>query len=160
MPLFLALVKSVCLKLSISLSKTLSSYCVVHMVCRKHIEAVECPSVCLSVCPVDRQQQRRRAAGLLLSSGPVPDIDWQLSVPCTGCLCYCCTFIDLPAGVICVVCISNCLRSICLQSKVYTWQHSAPVFSRCGRHKLRVSWTPSCMTNSLSSKLSFTFVHF
>jgi len=33
---------------------------------------VKCPSVRLSVCPVDRQQQRRRAAGLL---APAADID-------------------------------------------------------------------------------------
>jgi len=36
----------------------------------KRHETVGCPSVRLSVCPVDRQQQRRRpAAGLLLRSG-------------------------------------------------------------------------------------------
>ena len=34
---------------------------------RRH-KTVRCPSVCLSVCPVDRQQQRR-LAGLLLSAG-------------------------------------------------------------------------------------------
>jgi len=40
----------------------------VRVVCGKRLKAVECPSVCLSVCPVDRQHQGR-AAGLLLSSG-------------------------------------------------------------------------------------------
>ena len=40
----------------------------VRVVCGKRLKAVEYPSVCLSVCPVDRQHQGR-AAGLLLSSG-------------------------------------------------------------------------------------------
>jgi len=39
------------------------------------------PSVCPSVCPVDRQQQRR-AAGLLLSTPLAGNIDRQLRMRC------------------------------------------------------------------------------
>jgi len=37
-----------------------------------------------SVCPVDRQQRRRRPAGLLLSTTLLADIDRQLRAPCIG----------------------------------------------------------------------------
>jgi len=36
---------------------------------------VGCPSICLSVCPINRQQQQQRLAGLLLSALQEGDID-------------------------------------------------------------------------------------
>ena len=48
---------------------------------RKTYVTVGTPSVYLSVCPIDRHQQRR-PAGLLLSALLAGDIDRQLRAPC------------------------------------------------------------------------------
>jgi len=44
-------------------------YCAVRIVCGERHKTVEYPSVRLSVCPVDGQQQQRWSASLLLRSG-------------------------------------------------------------------------------------------
>ena len=64
--------------------KAYGSYSFLTLRCRVCI-TVGCPSVCLSVCPVDRQQQRREA-GLLPSSGAGSRYRSQLQAPRTGCV--------------------------------------------------------------------------